>query len=67
MIHCKKELVGPTNGLLINNQSGVLNQHMPILGICYDNYVIVGPTVILLDQQIFADLTKHTVQMTQNM
>ena len=32
-IHCKKELVGPTNGLLINNLSGVLNQHMPTLGI----------------------------------
>ena len=36
-------------------------------GHCYDNYVIVGPTVILSDQQIFADLTKHIVQMTQNM
>ena len=32
-VHCKKELAGPTNGLLINNLSGVLNQHMPILGI----------------------------------
>ena len=31
--YCKKESVGPTNGLLINNLSGVLNQHMPILGI----------------------------------
>ena len=32
-LHCEKELVGPTNGLLINNLSGVLNQHMPILDI----------------------------------
>ena len=32
-IHRKKELVGPTNGLLINNLFGVLNQHMLILGI----------------------------------
>ena len=28
--------------------------------------MIVRVTVILLDQQIFADLTKHIVQMTQN-
>ena len=28
--------------------------------------MIVRIIVILLDQQIFADLTKHTVQVTQN-
>ena len=30
---CKKELVNPTNGLLINTLYDVLNQHMPLLGI----------------------------------
>ena len=28
--------------------------------------MIVGITVILLNQQIFADLTKHIVQITHN-
>ena len=32
-IHCKKGLVNPTNGLLINTLYDVLNQHMPLLGI----------------------------------
>ena len=32
-VHCKKGLVNPTNGLLINTLYDVLNQHMPLLGI----------------------------------
>ena len=32
-LHCKKGLVNPTDGLLINTLYDVLNQHMPLLGI----------------------------------
>ena len=66
LIHCKR--VNWSNKWFVYQQFvWCVKPTHAHFGHCYDNYVIGGPTVILLDQQIFADLTKHIVQMTQNM